>query len=189
MPDEVASVPNLVLHEECPRGVREMLIQLHGEANPLKFEGIGIAALVRCEGWRGACEDHERFSGFAIEPVTLNYRLSGSVTPARQPIITGQTLGGFAMGVMLTSYKVSQKAEVASATNGHETSRSVLSRPGFEATLILTPDGDFALSQELGFVYVTLQSETESPPDVKPSELVEWLRARLIVMLNGPTIS
>lgn len=93
------------------------------------------------------------------------------------------------MAITYKSLTIAHRVSVKSSTDGRETGTEIFSQPGLQASFVLSPDGDFELGRELGFVHVDISSDTDNLPDLPQSELREWLRVRLIKMLGGTVLA
>lgn len=60
-----------------------------------------------------------------------------------------------------------------------------LSENVFRADILLSPDGDYELSREYGFLRLSIEGDSSKVPDKKLSELEEWLKAGIVKMLQS----
>lgn len=87
------------------------------------------------------------------------------------------------MSAMLLSLRISQEAEIRHRTDNAVTGTQRLSEAGLQADILLTPDADTELGQQLGIVRIQIEATPRLLPDMTPQQTLDWLRAALTRML------
>jgi hypothetical protein len=86
--------------------------------------------------------------------------------------------------MIIKNFTISTGVSVTHKTNGVETDRIIYSEPGVRAELMLRSNDEWRTQNRPTVAQVSVQMEIDQPPDLPPSEFEDWLRDRLIEMLQ-----
>lgn len=90
------------------------------------------------------------------------------------------------MAMVVKNVTVSFGLSTTHSRNGVETGKTIHSEPGIRAQLMLLSNSEYKTRGKPTHAHLNVEFDIDTPPNLAPDEMNDWIRDTLIEMLNDP---